>query len=525
MSATPESTAPAWQLLALALLVFLLQLLTCNRFGYYRDELYFLSCGSRLAWGFVDHPPLTPALAALAGSVSCGSLFGLRLLPAMNGAVLVLLIGQMTKQLGGGRFARFLAAVAVLVAPIYLRAHSMLTPAASETVLWSVACLLLLRLTRGTDHQNHRLWLLWGLVTGVGLLNKYNFGFLTVATLAGMLATAPSRKLLGSRWPWCGCLLALALLAPNLIWQLQHGWPTLEFLRNLRTGVLTGVSLPEFVAGQVLLLNPLALPLWLAGLIWLLRSRAAARFRFLGWVYLLAFFTYAVGGGKIYYLAPVYPALMAAGAVAAEQWLAKRQARSAVRLATLYGAGLVLAGMALAPLGLPVVPIQQMDGYCRTISAGQRETNVLAGHYADMFGWPELAATVDSLWSTLPAADRSRGLVLAGNYGEAAALEFFGDKSAATSGSESPPVICGHNSYYFWSRELLESPPSSPRGEVCLAVGPLEDLLRQVYAEVTEIHKVRHPHAVYYEQDLPVYLCRWPRESLADVWDRFRHFN
>jgi len=169
--------------------------------------------------------------------------------------------------------------------------------------------------------------------------------------------------------------------------------------------------------------------------------------------------------------------------------------------------------------------MERLNAYSLTISAGQREADVLAGHYADRFGWPELAATVDSLWLALPTADRSRGLVLAGNYGEAAALEFFGGRAGVTNGDGPPVVICGHNSYHRWSEELLESDSSGRRGEICLAVGPLGDLLQQVYTEVSEIHRIRHPHAVYYEQEVPVYLCRWPRQPLVDAWDSFRHFN
>ena len=508
-SPTPARQDLAWPVLALAILALVTQLLSSGRYGYYRDELYFLVCSSHLAWGYVDHAPLVPAVTALIRNTLGDSLLALRLLPAVSNALLVCLAGMLAGRLGGGRRAQLLAALAVLVTPLYLRAHSMLTPAAFETLLWAWCCYLLLRLVQG---GNPRLWLLWGLAVGIGLLNKYSFAAYTAAALLGLALTPASRRLLADRWPWLGCLVAALVGLPSLLWQAGHAWPTVEFLRNLGGSVLSNVSRGEFVAGQIFFFNPVAALLWLAGLIWLLRGRESAPYRLFGLAYLLLLGLFALTGGKIYYLAPAYPVLLAAGAVAGERWVASMRPNrlrwSGHRwLPAGFTAALVTIGLLMAPLGLPVLPVTKLDGYCRTLSAGLRGADVLAGHYHDMHGWEELAVSMDSLWADLPTADRQRTFVLAGNYGEAAAIEVLGR----------PPVVCGHNSYYLWG-------PPDDRRDVCLAVGLPADRLLPIFGEIELITLLHHEHSAYYESELPVFLCRAPRKPIAEAWPLLKNY-
>ena len=550
--ATKHGVAASWQksasiaVLILALLKLLLHLLTSNSYGYYRDELYFLVCGFHLAWGYVDHPPLVPAVVALVSGLCGDSLFAIRLLPALSGAALVILTSVMAGQLGGGRVARVLSALAMLCAPLFWRSHSMLTLAAFEGLLWAACCCLVLRLQNGHDRQRPlRLWLGLGLVLGCGLLNKYSLASYAVSLLLGFLLTPAARRALstpagqpgsqpvsddgtilaaGKAAPalWGAALavtVTVILMSPNVIWQIRHGWPTLEFLGHLHSQVASRVSLMEFTAGQIFLLNPLTTPLWGAGLWWLLRSQGGERYRPFAWSYVVLYVFFALVKAKIYYLAPAYPILFAAGSVALEKWMARdrqpRRSRHHRRLShtsvyvTTYVIALVGVGIVMAPLGLRVLPIEKVAGYVKILTAGRRSAQVMAGHYYDMHGWPEIAATVDSLWAELSAEERARCAILAGNYGEASAINVLSHLA------DLPVAHSGHNSYFLWG------PPASDKN-LCLIAGIPAVQLEGLFRHVEQVAEIRNRHAAYYETDLPVFLCREPLVSWQEAWLQLR---
>ena len=498
---------------ALALGYLLVHLVTGHRYGFYRDELYYLVCGTNLAAGYVDHPPLVPVIAAVLRALGTDTVFCLRVLPAVSGALVVWLTGSLATRLGGGPWARVLAALAVCCAPLFLRSHTMLTPAAFETLLWITFSLALLRIVRD---PRPALGLYLGLVLGAGLLNKYSFVFLIIALALGCLVSPVCRKAAhgGDETgpPWRALLPALVvaglMIMPNLLWQSQNGWPTLEFLRNLRREILSQVTLLEFSAGQGFLLNPAAWPLWLAGLWWLLRRPEGAPYRAFGLSYVLLFLFFALTQGKIYYLLPAYPILGAAGAVMFETWWHGDRRRPL--LATVVIA-MIAAGLALAPLGLPLLPAARIDTYVKLVTGGRRDATVMAGHYADMHGWPELATAVAHAWDALPARQREQGFILAGNYGEASAI------AVLNPAPELLPVYSGHNSYFLWG------PPKEDR-EYCLAVGIPAARLAQVYETVAEVGVIRLPQAAYYEAELTLLLGHGLKLSWQEAWPWFRSY-
>jgi hypothetical protein len=342
----------AGALAAVAVLAFLSQLVPgfLGGYGYFIDELYYLACARRLAWGYVDHPPLSIFLLRGETAVVGTSVWAIRLLPALAGATLALLTGSLARRLGGGAFAQGLAALATLAPPVLLVLFGFYSMNAFEPVLWLLAVLALVGVVESGDQRR---WLWFGLVAGLGLLNKHTMVLLGAAALAGLLLT-PERRLLASRWLWLAGLLALVLLLPNLTWQAQNGWPSIEFYRNAE--LYKNIPTPPLagLASQVLFMNPLALPLWLAGLVFLFVSPAVRPYRFLAWSYLLLLaLVLASRVSRADRIAGIYPVLLAAGAVATER-AAARAGWGWLRGAAV--ALIVTGAVALAPLGLPVLP-------------------------------------------------------------------------------------------------------------------------------------------------------------------------
>ena len=299
MTIPPARTAwPA--LIALALLKLALHFATSDGYGYFRDELYYLASTDRLAWGYVEHPPLSIAMLWLSLNLLGESLLAIRFLPALAGAATVLISGLLARELGGGSRAQLLAALATLITPFYLAiAHfysmNVFDVLAWVTLVWLAARILL----RGEE----KLWLAFGVVAGLGLLNKISVAFLGAALVAGILST-PQRHWLANRWMWLGGAVAALLFLPHVIWQVLNDWPTLEFQANARAGKNLALSAVEYGGQQIMLGNPVLLPLWLAGLIGLIFSQRLRAVRALGFVYPLLFVLFVLTTAKSYYLAP-----------------------------------------------------------------------------------------------------------------------------------------------------------------------------------------------------------------------------
>lgn len=330
---------------SLALLDFLLHMLVAGNYGYFRDELYYLIAGRHLAFGYVDFPSMIALLAALVHRVAGDSLVAIHVIPALASALLVLLTGLMARELGGNRFAQFLAALASLSAVTFLATGSIFSMDVLDTLWWALAAYVLI-LTLGRDDP--RLWLLFGAIAGLGLLTKITFAFFGFAVLAGVLLT-PQRRHLRTRWPWIGGAIAFLFLLPYILWNRAHGWPTLEFWAHY--GGHSGGPL-SFLLNQLLAMNPLTVPLSLLGLYFYLRARSGTRYRTLGYAFVGLYVVLTVLDAKAYFLAPAYSMLFAAGAVALEE----AEARWVKPLKPLYAAVLALSGALLAPLAMPVLP-------------------------------------------------------------------------------------------------------------------------------------------------------------------------
>jgi hypothetical protein len=492
-----------------ALLKFLAHMATTGAFGYgyFVDELYFQACSDHLAWGFVDMPPLTAALAALVRATLGESLLALRLLPALAGAGLVLLTARLAKALGGGPFAQLLAAVAVLVAPIFLVMHSFHSMNAFEPLYWTGCAYVLVRII---DGAGPRYWLLFGLLAGVGLLNKHTMALFGFAVLVGLLATSLRRQLT-QRWIWLGGLTAAVLFSPNLLWMVSHGFPHFQMLANIReSGRNVSVSSMEFLLQQGIMLHPLTLPIWLGGLLFCLCTRSAARYRVIGLVYLAVLALLLLMRGRVYYMAPAYPMLLALGGVAIERWLAGRWATF---LRTAYVVFLLVGGLITAPLALPCLPPGSYVQYTQKLglSPPPIETHRLGPLpqlLADRFGWPEMAQTVADVYHSLPPEERTRAAIFGQNYGQAGAIDLFGPALGL------PKAISGHLAYHDWG-------PREYTGEIVIVMDDTQEQLERWFEQVERAGRVSHPYSMPY-QHFDIFICRRLRRPLAEVWPQLR---
>jgi hypothetical protein len=494
--------------LAFAALAVLLHLACGGRYGFFRDELYFVACGKRLAWGYVDQPPLAPALARAAWWLGGDgdSVLRFRLPWSLLHAATVLVAAAIARRLGGGLFAAALAAAAVALGTIHLAQGHLVSMNALELLLWAGVALAALTAVEGRP----RAWLPAGLLLGLALLSKYSAGLLVGGLLAGLLATR-ARRQLATPWPWAGAALALALALPAAVWQLRNGLPFLELLRNGQAYKNAAVPVAGVLGEALFLLHgPAGGLLVLAGLGALLAWRPMEQARFLGAGLLVLLAAYLALGAKPYYLAPAMTPLLCAGAVVAERVLRPAWARGLALAAVLVPGAMGL------PIAIPILPPDAMVAWQERLGVRPRKLERLTygdmpQHLADQLGWPEQVATVAAVVRALPPEDRARAVIYGPNYGRAAAVELLGR------GLGLPPVIGSHNQYALWGV------PGSP--EVVIAIGGRAEQYARSFRDVrlaAETPAV--PHSMPYESEVDVFVLRGPRRPVAELLREARHF-
>jgi hypothetical protein len=480
-------------------------------YGIFRDEFYYIACSKRLAAGYVDQPPLAMFLLAASRALFGVSRLGLRVLPAVAHSLTILLAGLITRKLGGRRTAVTLACLAVLTAPLIIGHTNIFQMNAFSHLFWSLAAYLLVLIV---ERSRPGLWLLLGVVMGLGLLNKLDFLWFG-AGLASALLLTDLRKHLATPWPYAAAGMAFLVFSPFIVWNVSHGFAHLEFIRNATAGKYSDLTRLDFLSGQALLLNPVNMALWLSGLYYLFFDRAGRRFRVLGIIYATAFVVLLANGhSKAEYLGPAYTMLFAAGGVAWERWAACGRRKWAVAgLATTS----VVTSLMLLPFAVPVLPVETFIKYSAALgvkpdSAEDKRLSELPQFYADMFGWEGLAQDVSKVYLTLPAEERSKAVVFAPNYGEAGSLEYYTGKYPL------PMIISVHNSYWFWGY------PKEAPGTVIFPGGNVEDY-RTACDEVVQaaVHTCRY--CMPYENDIPIYVCRGLRVPMAEIWKRFKSFD
>ncbi len=505
---TSESMLIAWLFGACA---FLVQVAFSGRYGYFRDELYYIACSNHLAFGYVDMAPLTPWLARSFHLLFGDSLHALRILPALTFAINVTLTGYIAHELGGRRWAVGFACVCVLLAPVILGNGTRLAMNPLEPCFWmgSVYVLLL-----ALNWQEPRLLIWCGVLLGFGLLNKHSAIFFLGALVLGLLVSA-ERRLLASKWFWVAALITFLICLPNVVWQYTHHFPTLQDLRNVKA-THKNIELPPlaFVKQQFMTLNPGTSIVWVGGLGFLLFHRAMKAYRLLGFTYLAFLAVMLVLHGKDYYLAPIYPMLFAAGAVfwqtLTETWPRMRWIRVAVP-------SIVVAFCLISvPLTLPVLPPDKIVPYMQTLGIAntRTETNMtsmLPQHFADQFGWEEMVATVAGVYNSLPPEQRAKTAILGGNYGQSGAIDFFGPRYGL------PKSISAHQNYYYWG-------PRDYTGESVILLGWS---LKGAQHWCRSVH-VGPRNAPYYGmgwEHYDILVCHDFKVPLAEAWPKLKVWN
>lgn len=513
------TTGPAL-VLYIAAAKLLLHLLTVARYGIFRDEMYYLACSRHMAWGYVDHPPLTVWIAWLSRNVLGDSPLGVRLLPILAGGALVWLTGKLAREMGGGRFAQALAALAVVVVPIYLVGHEWLTDNVFEHLIW-MGCLWLV--LRAVNSGDERYWLWFGVLAGLGFENKYSIAFLLLGLLVGVVLT-PHRHFLKSRYLWLGVLACAVIALPNLLWQIRNHFPFLELIHNIRMGNRDVVRGPvAFILDQAAIMNPILFPLWLGGIGWLFfggknrhedHAAGEASYRLLGWAYVVLLATFIALKAKNYYVAPIYPMLFAAGAIGLERITQDRNFGLWAR--SIYVVLVIAAGALLTPFSLPVLSPESFLRYERTLGFEPPElehqpNGPLPQWFADEFGWQEMVEKVASVYSSLPPEERARTAIFSNSWGEAAAVDFYGPRYGL------PQAISKHNSYWVWG-------PGKYDGSTMIILHSNGRHDREFFQSVEAVAHVEHPFARR-DEFFDILLCRGPKASLQEIWPRLKQFD
>lgn len=507
--AAPDKSAVVvlWTCAVVALLI---HLLTNSRYGYFRDELYFIACARHLDWGYVDMAPLSAFLLRLELASFGESLFAIRLFPALAGAGTVALTGAIAQQLGGRGWAVALGCIGSLGALVFLALGNFYSLNAFEPLFWMGCAYLLLRIING---GSDRFWLGFGLLAGLGLENKHSMAFFGAGLVLALLLT-PERRQFARPGIWLGGLVALAIALPNLFWQISHGWPTYELLSNVaRSGKNVVLSPPEFLLQQILITNPATLPLWLGGLIWLLGAREGRRYRVLGFAYLITLAEFIIMHGKHYYLAPIYPMLFAAGGVAIERLFATR-----LRFVRpLFAAAILGVAAFLAPTVIPILPPEKLLAYMRAIHfelprTEASHTALLPQLFADQFGWEEMTRSVARAFHRLSPNEQRRAAIFCQNYGEAGAIDFFGRKYGL------PSALSGHQNYFLWG-------PRGQTGNLMLVIDDPGGDEPEQFRSVEDLGPVNSSRwAMPWEGRNHIYLCRDLKTDLREVWPQLKNW-
>ena len=485
--------------LALAKLIF--HLFTNGAYGFHRDELQLLEDARYLDWGYVAYPPVTPFLARIARELFGPSLVGVRLFAALSQSIALVVAGLIARELGGKRSAQILAAMLVAITPVSLSMSSMLMYVAFDYLWWVLIAYLMIRLLKSNDA---RWWLGIGAVIGVGMMTKTTMAFFVVGIVVGVLLTA-TRQHLKSKWLWLGVALSLLIFLPNLVWQIQHQFVSLEFLGSIHERDVRIGRTKDFLPDQLLTsAHPFTIPFWIAGLAFYVLS-AGKRYRLIAWMACVPFALFWLAQGRGYYTGPIYPMLLAAGAARFESWVATLTRGWARAAQAMVWGVIVLGGVLIALIALPLAPIQ---------SALWTTVSDINGEFREQLGWEELTQAVAEIYTGLPANEKPRAGILAGNYGEAGALNWYGGAYGL------PRAISGINS--FWLRGYGMPPP-----ETLVVVGVDAPYLHSKFEACVVAGRITNRYNVLNEEtrDHPtIYVCRGLRQTWDEFWSQFRYF-
>jgi len=469
-------------------------------YGIFRDELYYLACANRPAFGYVDQPPLSIWILAVWKFFLGDSLFVIRLLPAFVSSATIFILGLFTFRIGGGKSAVIIAMVTFMLSPIFLGMTTIYSMNVFDFFFWILAAYIFLQICEST---NSNLWYVLGIVIGLGLLNKTSMLWLAAGVFIGTLFT-PLRDELKTKYPYIAAGIALLIFSPYIFWNLTHDLAHLEFMRNAAQRKYGGLTPVSFILDMILILNPLSFIIWIPGLIFYFFNKNARIFRPLGYIWLVTFAILFINWhSKAEYIAPAFQILFAGGAVMIMRWNARLN-----RLKYALAVPVVVLGIILSPYARPLLPVETFIGYqsALILKAPNNEGHVteLPQFYADMFGWEDLAKDVSKVYQSLPDSERKNTVVYCNNYGEAGAIEYYRKKYLL------PEVVCPHNNYWYWW------PEETNATTLIIIGGNIEDHLHSLQqVEPAGVHKTKY--AMPYENNLTIFIGRGLKRSLQQI--------
>jgi hypothetical protein len=496
----------AWGLLiAFAAVKLLAHFLTTalTPYGIHRDEFLYLGMGAHLrVWG-MDFPPGIALLAKAACGLFGETLFAIRFFPAIAGTCLLVLAGVIARELGGGRLAQGLAMLGVFFCPVFLRPAVFFQPVVFDQLCWTLGFLAVVKIAQG---QGQRWWLALGVAGGMGLLTKFSIGFFGLALLAALLLTQ-QRRALATPWPYLAVVVALVVGSPSIVGQIRLNFPVVLNMSDLHSQQLARIAPAEFLLGQALMLGPSAL-LAGAGVVILLLHPSMRPQRVVGLTCLFTFVMLLLLHGKAYYVAPIYPTLIAAGAVALER-LPGRLGRAVIGVVAVLVVGW---GLLVLPFGLPVVPPAPMARFAAALgikaaTTTNRGTSLpLPQDYADMLGWEDQVRAVAQAYESLTADQRAQAVLIASNYGEAGALEFFGPRYGL------PRRVLLPHTVVIWR------PAPGERFDVAVTVGIPLVSVAGFFRSARQVSTFDHPWMVDEERHVPICVAESLNKKIDEVW-------
>ena len=511
-AAATESRRRLWELLGgFAAFAFVLHTVLYRGYGFFRDELYFIACSRHLDWGYVDQPPGVAVLAWLGRHLFGDNLFAVRFFPIVFVSLLIILVGLTARAMGGSDFAVALASLCAFAVPQYF--GTWLNTDMFMTLGWAACAWIAARIFSG---EAPRLWVWFGVFAGLALQGKHAMVLFGFAFALGLLLSKERRYLLDG-WLWLGCLMAFLIALPNIIWEVQHNWATYELLSNIaHSGKNVVLNPPKYLASNIMSFTILPSIIAFVGLGWLLFSGRGKPFRAFGWAWLISFLFIILLKGKDYYLTPVYSTLFAAGSVGIGGWIDDLRNRFSRKIAKPLLIALTLLGCMIGwPFAMPMMPVEKFIAYeaalgVRPSKTETKELAQLPQQYADQFGWPELTGQVARVYNAIPETDRHGCGIFAQNYGEAAAIDYFGRAYGL------PPAISGHQNYFYWG-------PRGFTGSCLVVIGRTREQLRQQYETVIEMGELYHPYAMPFENHREIWIVHGPKYgTLQDAWPSFK---
>jgi len=487
---------------SITLLNLLIYLITQIFFAYgiFRDELYYLACANRIDTGYVDHPPFSIWILAVWKYFFGDSVFVIRIIPAVVTSIVVFMIGLFTVRLGGNKQAVIISTVAFMLSPIFLGMNTIYSMNVFNFLFWISSSYIFLRIIQT---GNRRLWLLLGVVVGFGLLNKTSMLWLCAGIFTGVVFT-PLRKELKTKYPYITAAIALIIFLPYIIWNLNHDFAHLEFIRNAASRKYGGLTPISFILDQILILNPLSILVWLPGIIFYLIHKDGKQFRAVGFIWLTTFVILFINWhSKGEYIAASYQILFAGGAVMIEKWSERRR-----WIQYSIAVPILVFGILLSPFARPLLSADKFVEYQNAVGlkppSNEGHETELPQFYSDMFGWEDLAKNVSKVYLSIPEEERKNTVVYCSNYGKAGAIEYFSKKYPL------PSVICPHNNYWYWWPDLKNI-------TTVIIIGGETEEHREALEEVYESGFHRTKYAMPYENNLPIFIGRGLKRSFEEI--------